>query len=397
MKKNILYIHHDHGNSGASRSLSFLLDKIDPRQLSAKVHCIFGGAVLELFASKPVELLLDRGIYSFHGSTVTGMSLDLFLRNFKRLPQSVIAAYRIIKENRPDLVHLNSSCLFAVALAAKLVDKNIKVVCHIREPLLKNSISAGITRYMNCRFVDHFIGIDHFSGNSMKTRKMTIVYNAVNLEEYNPDTKPANLREELGLDTNDVVFLYLARISACNGALELVQMASKMVDSYPNFHFVLAGMKEGAKDKYTQKVVSAAARNRNVHLLKFTNQVPSLISAADILVVPFTKPHFARSIVEASAIGKPSIGANVGGVNELIIDHETGFLYNSEEEFRHYCIKLGTDKDLHAAMGKAATDFAKKNFDNNVSSQKVFEIYNCLLEHKQLNPSGIREVPEVII
>lgn len=381
MKKRILYIHHDSGGSGATRSLSFLLDKVDTSRFSAKVHCVFGGAVIDLYRSKPVKLLLGSGIYTFHGSTVTGMSLNLFLRNIKRLPQSIFAAYKLIKRSKPDLVHLNSSCLFAVALATKLVDKKIKTICHVREPLLKHSVSATIMRYMNYLFVDHFIAIDSFSGNSMKTRNnMSLVYNAVNFEEYNPSVKPNGLREELGLSSTDIVFLYLARIAKSNGALELSHVANRLTQAYPNFHFVLAGMREGAADKYAQKVISAAAANKNIHLLSFTNDVPALIAATDVVVVPFTKPHFARSIIESFAIGKPVIGANVGGVNELIIQNKTGLLYNSEEELRDYCIKMGTDNSLRAAMGLAAVEFAAQNFDNNISSKKVFNIYDKLLE-----------------
>jgi glycosyltransferase involved in cell wall biosynthesis len=384
MKKNILYIHHDSGKSGASRSLSFLLDKISPDRFSAKVHCIFGGPVQDLYKSKPVDLLAGRGIYAFHGSTVTGMSLDLFLRNIKRLPQSLFTSYKLIKKIKPDLVHLNSSCLFAVALATKLVDSKIKTVCHVREPLLENSISAAVIRYMNYFFIDHFIAIDSFTGSSMKVRKnISVIYNAVNFEDYHPEVKSSDIRKTLGLNENDVVFLYLARISKSNGALELISAAKKLTESHPNFHFVLAGMKEGSEDKYSRKVASAAASDKNIHLLNFTNNVPELIAGANILVVPFTQPHFARSIVEASAIGKPTIGANVGGVNELIINQETGLLYNNKDELCRCCIALGTNPILQLAMGKAAFEFAKRNFDNNVSSRRVFEIYDVLLENRE--------------
>src|SRR5688572_18711053 len=168
-KKKILYIHHDRGNSGASRSLSFLLDKLDTEKFTAKIHCIFDGPVLELFKYRPVELILRKSIFPFHGSTVTGMSLELFIRNIIRVPQTFISAFKMIKKHKPDLLHLNSSCLFVVAMAAKLVDRNIKIVCHVREPLLKYSLSAFIIKNMNYFFVDHFIAIDHFSANSMRT------------------------------------------------------------------------------------------------------------------------------------------------------------------------------------------------------------------------------------
>ncbi len=380
LQKKILYIHHDNGNSGASRSLSFLLDKLDTEKYEGKLNCIFNGPVLDLFKNKPVKLIIKRGIFPFHGSTVTGMKLKLFLNNFVRIPQTLFSAYSLIKKHKPDLIHLNSSSLFMVAFVSKLMNKNIKVICHLREPLLKYSLSAKIIRQMNYLFADHFIAIDNFTGASMKTKSnIDVVYNAVNFNEYNPGIKSNIIREELGLKEDAVLFLYLARIAKCNGALELLKVANKLTKNYPQFHFILCGLKDNPVDSYSKKVLAQAKDNSNIHLMKFRTDIPSLIAGADILMVPFTQPHFARSIVEASAMGKPTIGANVGGVNELLITNKTGFLYDNETELYDFCVKLGNDKNLQTVMGNSALEFAKTNFDNAISSKRVFEIYDKLL------------------
>ncbi len=382
-KKKILYIHHDLGNSGASRSLAFLLDKIDPQKFEVKVHCIYGGPVLELFKNKPVELIARKSIFPFHGSTVTGMSSELFFRNIIRIPQTFFSALKMIRKHKPDLLHLNSSSLFIVALAARLVNPKIKIVCHVREPLLKHSISAFVIKHMNYFLVDHFIAIDQFSGNSMKTKNnMSVVYNAVNFEDYNPDVNSKLIRNEFKLSENDVVFLYLARIAKCNGVLQLVNAANELTKQYPQFHFVLAGFKEVSLNKYENLVLLSIENKANIHTMKFTSEVPLLIAGADIMVVPFTEPHFARSIVEASAMAKPIVGSNVGGVNELVVNAETGLLYNDEQELYDRCVKLGTDKSLRIRLGEGALKFAKLNFDNNISSKCVFDIYDTLLNLK---------------
>lgn len=380
VKKKILYIHHDEGKSGASRSLSFILDKINPEKYDARVNCIFNGPVLELYKDKPVQLVIGRGIFPFHGSTVSGMYLELFLRNIIRIPQTLYYASKLIRNQKPDLIHLNSSALFIVAMVAKLVNKNIKTVCHVREPLLKYSLSAKIIKYMCYLFVDHFIAIDRHTGSTMKTKKnLSIIYNSVNFEDYNHKLQSTTLRDEFNLSGDAVIFLYLARITRVNGALELVRVANAVNKTHLNFHFVLAGFPKNNMSKYANKIAKESADNPNIHLTKFRKDVPSIIASSDVTVVPFTVPHFARAIVESSAIGKPSIGANIGGVNELIIDQKTGLLYDNEQEFYNCCIKLGTDKVLRNKMGNAALEFAKGNFDNNISSSRIFNVYDNLL------------------
>lgn len=381
-KKEILFIHHDQGNSGSSRSLSFLLDEINTEKFDLKLHCIFYNHIPSLLKKKHVELVPGRGIHPFHSSTGTGVSFTTFRRNVLRLPQSLVFAYKLIKKQKPDIVHLNSSCLFMVAFASKLVSRKIKVVCHVREPLLRHSLSAAFARYMNYLFVDHFIAIDSFTGSRLKTKNnIDIIYNTVNFEDYNPCISSNVLREELGIKENEVIFLYLARMAKCNGAIELIHAANKITETHPDFHFVLVGL-EDSSDKYSKQVITDAAQNSNIHLLRFRNDIPLVIADADILVVPFTQPHFARAIVEASSMGKPSIGVNIGGVNELIRHNETGFLYNNTDEFYNYCIELGTDKALRKKMGESAAGFAKANFDNKTSSKKVMHIYDTLLKEK---------------
>ncbi|MBA2563518.1 MAG: glycosyltransferase family 4 protein [Chitinophagaceae bacterium] len=234
---------------------------------------------------------------------------------------------------------------------------------------------------MNYFLIDHFIAIDHFSGNSMKTKNnMSVVYNAVNFEDYNPGINSKLIRNEFKLTENDVVFLYLARIAKCNGVLQLVNAANELTKQYPQFHFVLAGFKEVSLNKYENLVLLSIKNQANIHTMKFRNEVPLLIAGADIMVVPFTEPHFARSIVEASAMAKPIVGSNVGGVNELVVNAETGLLYNNEQELYDHCVKLGTDKSLRNNLGEGALKFAKLNFDNNTSSKCVFDIYDTLLQ-----------------
>lgn len=383
-KKKILYVHHDSGNSGSSRSLSFLLDKLDLNKYSPIIHCIFKGPVIELFKNKGIKVIEGKGILPFHGSTVTGMSLALFIKNWISLPRSLFFAYRLIKRAKPDIIHLNSSCLFIVAVAAKLYSKKIIVISHIREPLLQSSVSGSIMKYMNFKFVDYFIAIDNFSANSMKTKNnINVIHNAVNFEQYNPSIKSKALRKELNLSENDILFLYLARISKSNGAKELIEVASQLVEKNSHFHFILTGLNKDSHDKYSTDILSLVKKQNNIHLLPFRVDVPELIADSDIMVVPFVTPHFARSIVEASAMGKPTIGSNVGGVNELIINNKTGYLYNTNQEFYSYCKMLGNDREQRFMLGKNALEFAKKNFNNTISSSKVFAIYEYLQKRKE--------------
>lgn len=374
----VLYVHHGSGLGGAPISLSFLLDRVDKTQIDASLLCIFKGPVLKVFEEKDVNLYIDERIFPFHGSTVSGMSFKLFLLNFRYLPQSIYYAYKFIQKFQPHVIHLNSSSLFAVALAAKLVNSKIKVICHIREPLLSNSLCASIIRTMNYYFVNRFVSIDHFSASTMKSKQpIEVVHNSVDFATYNSSVRSDALRRRFGLKTTDIVFLYLARISKSNGTLELIEVIERLVLSNPNFHFIIAGFREEEVEKsYVSKVKERIANITQAYQLEFTSDVPSIIADSDVMLVPFTEPHFARSIIEASAIGVPTIGKNIGGVKELVVHEKTGFLYDSSEELEKFCLILGTDRTLRVQMGKEAERMAKREFDHKTNALRTFDLYN---------------------
>jgi len=377
----ILYIHHSGLLGGAPRSLSFLLKKINPTRHQVRLICISDGPAVNLLRESTPNVVVEKKMYPFHGSTVVPKgSIYISLVNVFLSPLTFVVSRKHIKAESPQIVHLNSSCLCFCALAAKSVNPTIKVVCHIREPLRKSFFGWLIKKICQC-YVDHFVAIDSFSGSSMAVPKarMDIIYNSVDMNVYHPGHKSNVLRKELNLNDSIKIFLYLARIAPGNGTLALVNMAKKVRKADESIHFVIVGLSSANQDEYASHVIAAAEIDSGIHILHFRDDIPDVIASSDVLVVPFTEPHFARSIVEASALGIPSIGANVGGVNELIKHGITGYLYNNEEEFLNQCLELANNEAKRVSMGKDAAFFSRECFDNDRNAERVFQIYERII------------------
>jgi glycosyltransferase involved in cell wall biosynthesis len=377
-KKTILYVHHAGGFGGAPKSMSFIIKNLDQKKYNPVLVNIARGPINSFFSQLPIKLILAKGIRPFHGSTVVTKSLVIFIRNWVYLIPSIIGAFRLIKKTKPDVMHLNSTCLFAFAIAANFIKKKPKVICHVREPLRKGFWGWPL-RFFCSRHVDAFIAISNFDLNSLGAKALAskdykVVYNFVNILEYFPAPSSGNLRKKLGIAQEDIVFLYLARFSKGNGWEELIEMAREVTSGYNKFHFVLIGATE-------EQLTRLENRSKNIHFLSFTPDVVDILRDSDVFVCPFTEPHFARGIIEASAVGLPILASQIGGVDELVKVNKTGYLYSSKDEFKAMAIKLGTDDSLRRFMGENGVLFAQESFNEQVNLKITYGFYDAVLNN----------------
>ena len=382
MKKiKILYIHHSNALAGAPRSLAFLINNLDKDKYEPYV--LVGQdpeRCNKLFGDAGAKVIYLKGLGAWHGSTVSGISIKKIIRNLIYRFSTYFITKKIYNKIKPDIVHLNSTCLFMCAKAIRRYDKNIPIICHVREPLL-DGFWGNILRKNNNKYVSRYIAIDSYDARTIDTKKkMDIIYNFVDLKKYNSKIKSQVLRTELNINKNDTICLYLARVSKENGTLELINVAKKILEKRCDIHFCIIGLKN-RKNKYEKKVVQLSKKYRNIHVLSFRSDVAEVISSADINIVPFIEPHFARSIIETSAMRKVSIGSNVGGVNELIKENVTGYLFNKDfSDFESKLLKLIDDKDKRQQMAINAEKYALENFDSVKNSSRVVSIYEEVLK-----------------
>jgi len=362
----VVYIHHAAGVSGAMRSLAFLISRINLKKIEPVLYCTYEGSAFDYFKSEGIIVKKTKRATTFHGSTISKNTLLLFINRLLHLPITAIEAFVLVRRENPDVLHLNSTCLFPFAIGSKLARRRTKVVTHVREPIVEG-VYGWPLRYFTNLCSDYIIAIcnnDMRSLHSRNSKKKSVIYNFVDFNVYNDNVK-GTLREELKIDDDKFVCLFLARFDEANGFFELVGWAKKISKLYPHIHFVFAG-----GDYHTNETFP------NIDFVGFRNDVPNIIASCDINIVPFIQPHFARSVIECSAMGKPSVGNKIGGVDELIVENETGFLYdNSFESLLSKIVEI-QNKDIYTLFSHNCISFAQKNFDIDVNASKTFDAYN---------------------
>jgi glycosyltransferase involved in cell wall biosynthesis/SAM-dependent methyltransferase len=151
------------------------------------------------------------------------------------------------------------------------------------------------------------------------------VYSGVPLDVF---SKPVKSREEvrasLGLPGDAIVIGTVARIDPVKGIRYAVEAFQQLYKEHPRAHLVLVG------DGGDRPALEAAAREYGIsdrtHFLGHRTDVPDLLHAMDIFLLPSLNEGYGKAIVEAMCAGLPVVATRVGGVPELIKDGETGLL-----------------------------------------------------------------------
>lgn len=377
--KTIMYIHHGNHAGGAPRSLRFLIEGLDKSVYRPVVVCRQDPLLRDLYESVGAEVIFEPKIKPYHGSEVSGIHFKLALRNIIYSIPTLLATARIVRRIKPDIVHINSTALFMCAKACKKFGNKICVVCHVREPLLRNIFGDILKRNCN-KYVDRFIAIDEFDARSVDAQlsKTKIVYNFVNFAEYDSTITSNVLREELGIKKDEVIFLNLARISPENGDIEIVSLWKNCFACDSRMRLVLVG---DAPSDYSEAVHRLAQGCDNIHILPFRSDVVNLIAASDVMLCSFVRPHFSRAIIEAASMGKPSVSNRIAGPNELIVDGDTGLFFDflNPVKAAEVIKSLQQKPEVRNELGKKALDFAKENFSSTKNIQKTVSVYKDIL------------------
>ena len=167
----------------------------------------------------------------------------------------------------------------------------------------------------------------------ISSEKSTVLANGsisgVNLNRFKFDkVVRKNLRFQLGLKDNEVVFLYIGRLNKDKGISELFSAFNLLIEETDNIKLLVVGVDED--DYYVDNILSKFPHLGDyIKSIPYTSTPESYMSTADILVLPSYREGFGMVIIESAGVGIPSIGSNIYGIQDAIVDSVTGLLFEA--------------------------------------------------------------------
>ncbi|MFA6451258.1 MAG: glycosyltransferase family 4 protein [bacterium] len=301
-----------------------------------------------------------------------------------RVLNGVNSMIDIINESEISLIHSNTPARGALIAGLAARRAAIPAVWHVRiqdrDPILDRAI---FDLYKIILTNSDSVGkkFARFPGASEKVRT---AHNPVDLESFYPSDADPLVRASLGATPGDILVGGVGRMVTFKGHKYFIEAADRIARGFSgsNIRFAIIGDGPLLEDCKKQALASAAA-NRIV-FTGHRDDIPAIMNALDLFVLPSIAEHFGRVVIEAMACRKPVIGTRAGGVPEIIEDGETGLLVPPSDSgsLAEAILSLASEPSRRQKIGAASRERAELLFSIPKHAEAVMAIYDEMLGGK---------------
>lgn len=353
--KNILFIHQSSELYGSDKTLLLLLTHLDKLSFNSIVVLPNEGPLkseLEKINIKVVVapvLKLYRNMFSLK-------NMIQFYKDY-RIAMSILD--KINKEYTIDVIYSNTLAVLSGMIYAR--KRQIKHIWHVHEIIIHPNSIANIFPKLLILYADLVICNSFATQKNLTERapnlikKSIVIYNGI--DGNTPTTSQKN-KEDFGFSNSDIVITLVGRISRLKGHKWFLKMFIKYLDQLENINVLFVGSPVVGQEFYLKEVQDIIRRNnieKRIKIIPFTADLNSVWSNTDIAIMPSTEAEsFGLVAAEAMLAQKPVIATNLGGLTEIVVNNETGYLIepNNKKELFNAILKLKSNPDLRIKLGE---------------------------------------------
>lgn len=203
----------------------------------------------------------------------------------------------------------------------------------------------------------------------------------IDLEHYNPEL-PEVRAEAAKLRSDEVfTFIFIGRLVRDKGINELVSAFSQLNRQYPRTRLLLVGTYEDKLDPLEAESMTEIKSNPAIEAVGRQNDVRPWLAASDAFVFPSYREGFPNVVIEAGAMGLPSIVTDINGSREIIVDGQNGIIIppRQAETLRRAMEIFMTDKDLTRKLSAKARPMIASRYEQTYVRRCLKEFYKEIL------------------
>jgi len=214
-------------------------------------------------------------------------------------------------------------------------------------------------------------GIKH-----IKSFRSVVVNNGIDQERFNPEKKFTDIRTELIINRAEILLLFIARFTAHKQPLTLIRAFAIVLKKISTLKLLMVG--DGDEKHAALALVKDLKIEKNVIFQPFRQDVPDVLNAADIFVLPSLWEGLPIGLLEAMSMGKAVIATNVDGTCEIIKHQSNGHLVELKclvNDLSEAIFFLAKDNSLRQQYGEKAKETVMNRFNASKMTNEIENIY----------------------
>lgn len=310
---------------------------------------------------------------------------------------AIVRLWLFLLQYKPDIVHTHTPKAGMVGMiAAKLagVPNRLHTVAGL--PLLeavglkrkilnwveKLTYACATKVYPNSKGLEEIILENKFVskqklkiiGNGSSNGINTTYFSPHNFQEIEVEKRKA----DLGINASDFVFVFVGRLVKDKGIQELVSVFKEM--KFPNLKLLLVGPLEQGLDPLDAATLQEIENNKNIVCTGYQEDVRLYFLVSDALVFPSYREGFPNVVLQAGAMGLPSIVTDINGCNEIITNHKNGIIIpvKNKEFLAEAMESLLKNRDLYLSLQQNARKYIVDRYEQKAIWEAIHAEYLTL-------------------
>jgi len=305
-----------------------------------------------------------------------------------RLLRSALSLRRIARRFEADVIHANSIRAGLLAeITRRMGGPPVVVQCHDHLP--RNRVSRLI-RTVIARGAAAVVAVSDRTAaefnHGLSRQKAERVYISVDRERFSPDVRgsaDSRIRSELRVSEDARLLAEVAQITPWKGQDTAIQALPRIRERF-DAHLLIVGDVAFSSQRYDnvgflrslESLVRELDLESAVHFLGRRDDVPELIGALDLLLLPSWDEPFGLVVAEGMAIGTPTMVTERGGVREYVEDGANGRLLppHEPEAWAAAAIELLSDREMLLRMSRESVSTAAQ-FNDERYCREMLAVY----------------------
>lgn len=317
--------------------------------------------------------------------------VTLLGKRFKFDPLALSRLVRFLRAKRFDVVQ---TWIFAAntygRVAARRAGVPVVITTEMAVDLWKGKVERFIDRRL-ARWCDRLVGnshavVDYYRALGVPEDRLTMIYSGIGAEEP-PVVDPAEVRAEFGFAAEAPLVFFAGRLAEQKRIDDLLKALDLLQHVQPELRTLIAGA--GPLRSELEETARLYCLAERVRFLGHREDVPRLMAAADIVVLPSAYEGLPNLVLEAMRFRKPVVATAAPGTTEVVVDGETGVLVpvGSPQLLARAVRDLVRDPARARRLGEAGRRRVDLDFSARAMIDQFASLYEELANRKHEPPS----------